>query len=223
MKTEGDTMSHCAKCQFEECFEGGKLSANPNCPMQDAELLQKTQEEFMKDENRDFYGNSLKIRHDFGGLCRMDETIAFCKYNNFKKIGLAYCAGMAKEAKIVDEILTEYGFEVVSAVCKLGAFEPEHISDCGEYLKNPDKHGKIPERIQIVCDPIGQALVVNKENVEFNVVVGLCVGHDSLFMKYADAMCTVLVAKDQPLKHNPTAALYYHANHKKMKKAKWDK
>ena len=42
--------------------------------------------EFLKDENRDFYGNTLKIRHDFGGLCRMDETVAFCKYNNFKKI-----------------------------------------------------------------------------------------------------------------------------------------
>jgi uncharacterized metal-binding protein len=39
-------------------------------------------------------------------------------------------------------------------------------------------------------------------------VVGLCVGHDSLFFKYAQAPTTVLVAKDRVFGHNPAAALY---------------
>lgn len=219
-------MSFCAECGFEECFEGGKKSANVNCPMSDRALTNKAAELFMLDENRDFYGNTLKVRHDFGGLCRMDETVAFCKYNGFKKVGLAYCAGMAKEGKIVNEILTANGFEVVSAVCKLGSFEAGEISDCADYLteipeRKLNKPGKDikPEGPSIVCDPIGQALLMNREKTEFNIVVGLCVGHDSLFMKYAEAMSTVLIAKDKPLNHNPAAALYYHKVHKKLNKA----
>ncbi|MBR3053995.1 MAG: DUF1847 domain-containing protein, partial [Firmicutes bacterium] len=36
----------------------------------------------------------------------------------------------------------------------------------------------------------------------------LCVGHDSLFYKYSEALVTTLVAKDRVLAHNPCAALY---------------
>ena len=43
---------------------------------------------------------------------------------------------------------------------------------------------------------------------DFNVLIGLCVGHDSLFFKYSEAMATVLVAKDRVTGHNPAAALY---------------
>jgi uncharacterized metal-binding protein len=38
--------------------------------------------------------------------------------------------------------------------------------------------------------------------------MGLCVGHDSLFLKYSNALCTVLAAKDRLLGHNPLAAIY---------------
>ena len=40
------------------------------------------------------------------------------------------------------------------------------------------------------------------------MVIGLCVGHDSLFYKYAEALTTTLVTKDRVLGHNPAAALY---------------
>ena len=49
---------------------------------------------------------------------------------------------------------------------------------------------------------------MNEAGVEFNVLVGLCVGHDSLFFKYAKAPTTVLVAKDRVFGHNPVAGLY---------------
>lgn len=39
-------------------------------------------------------------------------------------------------------------------------------------------------------------------------VEGLCVGHDMLFVKHADAPTTTLVAKDRVTGHNPAAALY---------------
>ena len=41
-----------------------------------------------------------------------------------------------------------------------------------------------------------------------NVLLGLCVGHDSLFFKYTEAPCTVLAVKDRLLGHNPLAAVY---------------
>jgi uncharacterized metal-binding protein len=49
---------------------------------------------------------------------------------------------------------------------------------------------------------------LNEEKTELNILLGLCVGHDSLFFKYAEAYTTVLVAKDRVLGHNPIAALY---------------
>ena len=49
---------------------------------------------------------------------------------------------------------------------------------------------------------------MNEEKTDFNMLLGLCVGHDSLFLKYAQAYSTVLVAKDRVLAHNPVGALY---------------
>jgi uncharacterized metal-binding protein len=59
-----------------------------------------------------------------------------------------------------------------------------------------------------MCSPITQAEILNNEGVDFNILVGLCVGHDSLFIKYAQAPVTVLVAKDRVFGHNPVAGLY---------------
>ena len=43
---------------------------------------------------------------------------------------------------------------------------------------------------------------------DLNVIIGLCVGHDSLFIKYSKALVTTLITKDRVLGHNPAAALY---------------
>jgi uncharacterized metal-binding protein len=64
-----------------------------------------------------------------------------------------------------------------------------------------------------MCNPISQAEILNNEGAEFNIVVGLCVGHDSLFFKYAKAPTTVLVAKDRVFGHNPAAALYLSSSY----------
>ena len=40
------------------------------------------------------------------------------------------------------------------------------------------------------------------------MLLGLCVGHDSLFMKHSVAPVTVLAVKDRVLGHNPLAAIY---------------
>ena len=59
-----------------------------------------------------------------------------------------------------------------------------------------------------MCTPILQAKLLNEAKTELNIVVGLCVGHDSLFYKYSEAIVTTLVTKDRVTGHNPVAALY---------------
>ena len=65
-----------------------------------------------------------------------------------------------------------------------------------------------PGTYESICNPIGQAMYLNEEKTDFNVVVGLCVGHDSLFFKYSEAPTTVFAVKDRVLVHNPLAAIY---------------
>jgi uncharacterized metal-binding protein len=73
----------------------------------------------------------------------------------------------------------------------------------------------IPDELKIqkgcheaLCNPILQARILNERGTDLNVIVGLCVGHDSLFIKHSKALVTTLVTKDRVLAHNPAAALY---------------
>jgi uncharacterized metal-binding protein len=58
-----------------------------------------------------------------------------------------------------------------------------------------------------MCNPIAQAELLNRAGSELNIVLGLCVGHDSLFFRYSKGLATTLVAKDRVLAHNPVGAL----------------
>jgi uncharacterized metal-binding protein len=63
-------------------------------------------------------------------------------------------------------------------------------------------------KFESMCNPVLQAMILNEEQTDFNILLGLCVGHDSLFIKYGKAPCTVLAVKDRLLGHNPLAAIY---------------
>ena len=62
-----------------------------------------------------------------------------------------------------------------------------------------------------------QAEVLNREKTELNVMVGLCLGHDILFIKYSKADVTPLIVKDRVTGHNPIAALYTSESYYKKK------
>jgi uncharacterized metal-binding protein len=51
-------------------------------------------------------------------------------------------------------------------------------------------------------------MIINNGQVDLAIMLGLCIGHDTLFIKYCDVPLTVLVVKDRLLAHNPLAALY---------------
>ncbi len=120
---------------------------------------------------------------------------------NFERLGLAFCIGLAKEAGMVEQILRDRGFEVVSVLCKAGRTPKEMIG-----LSDDDKIYKGTD--EAMCNPIFQAKLLNRSKTELNIVLGLCVGHDSLFFKHAEAPTTVLAVKDRVTGHNPLAAIY---------------
>lgn len=137
------------------------------------------------------------------GYCkwtRVEEICEFAKRMGYKKIGIATCISFVDHAKILSRILESHGFEVASVACKHGGIPKEELG-----IKDAEKIR--PGGYEVICNPVGQAELLKRAGCEFNVVLGLCVGHDSLFFQHSAAPTTVLVAKDRVLAHNPIGAL----------------
>jgi len=148
---------------------------------------------------------------------RIQETIEFANKLGFKRLGVAFCGGLRNEARILSEILKEQGFEVASVVCMVGRTPKEFLGI------REDQKVSVGE-FESMCSPIAQAKVLNDVRTDFNIIFGLCVGHDSLFMRYSNALCTTLVTKDRVTGHNPLAALNLHRSYyRRLKKEKFKK
>lgn len=142
-----------------------------------------------------------KLTYNYPAKPRIQEIMEFSNKMNFKRLGIAFCSGFSKEAEILSEILENNGFEVVSVICKVGGIEKEFLGlDSNQKIKIGE--------YESMCNPIGQAKILNETRTDFNIMLGLCVGHDSLFMKYSEAMTTVFAVKDRFFGHNPLAAIY---------------
>jgi uncharacterized metal-binding protein len=133
---------------------------------------------------------------------RLEETIQFAGKCNYRKIGMAFCVGLKQEARLVTDIFSAKGFEMISVNCKVGGVPKESIGLL------PEEKIMAPGMMEIMCNPIAQAEVLNAEQVDLAIMLGLCVGHDTLFLKYIRPPCTVLAVKDRVLGHNPLAAAY---------------
>jgi uncharacterized metal-binding protein len=132
---------------------------------------------------------------------RIVETMEFAERMNYKTLGFIFCEGLSGEAATVEKIFSGKGFEMVSVVCKAGRTPKEDIG-----IKDEDEI--LPGTFEPMCNPVFQASIVNEAKVDFNIIMGLCVGHDSLVIKHLDAPVTILAAKDRVLGHNPIAAVY---------------
>ena len=132
---------------------------------------------------------------------RIVEICEFAKKMTYKRLGLAFCLGLIKEAKVVEEILSGYGFEVVSVCCKAGNTSKDliGITDDEKVFKGTD---------EAMCNPIFQAKAMEADQAEFNILLGLCVGHDTLFLQHSNIPATVLAVKDRVTGHNPLVAIY---------------
>lgn len=143
---------------------------------------------------------------------RIQETIEFARRMGYQRLGLAFCAGLVREAAAVEDIFEKHGFEVLSVMCKAGGTPKEDLG-----LADEDK--VYQGGFEAVCNPVFQAKLLDAQGSQLNVLLGLCVGHDSLFCKYSQAPVTVLAVKDRVTGHNPLAAVYTSESYyQKLKK-----
>ncbi len=132
---------------------------------------------------------------------RIQEIWELAEKMGYKRIGLAFCIGVRKEAQVVEALFKKRGFEVASVCCKVGCVPKEDFG-----LRDDQKI--VPGSFESICNPALQALVLNEVGTDLNILLGLCVGHDTIFLKFSEALCTVLAVKDRVLAHNPLAAIY---------------
>lgn len=132
---------------------------------------------------------------------RIVEIVEFARRMGYRRLGLAFCIGLRKEAAVVHQVLETNGFETVSVACKAGAVPKSDLGLASCDQVDPGAP------VESMCNPVFQAEALNASETEFNVLLGLCVGHDSLFLRAAKAPCTVLAVKDRLLGHNPLAAV----------------
>lgn len=165
-------------------------------------------ERYEEGRNKEIMIASAEVEYE--GYCqwtRVQEIMEFARKINARKIGIANCIGLVNEARIFARILRANGFEVYSVICKVAG--------------KPKSSVGIPAVCESIgaamCNPILQARLLNNAQTDLNVVIGLCVGHDSLFYKYSDAYVTTLVTKDRVTGNNPAAALYTTQSYYKKK------
>ena len=203
----------CAKCPTVACTppiktnEVFSLDKAPDfCPMKlMPEVIAKAISEYDKPEVKEFARlASLQEFECYENLPdgrrtknpRILELIQFAQKCGYKKLGIAFCGGLANEARLLTDVLENKGFEVVSVRCKVGATPKEKIG-----IK-PEEKIRGPDNWESMCSPITQAEVMNAEKVDLAIMLGLCIGHDTLFIKYCRVPMTVIAVKDRVTGHN---------------------
>jgi len=222
----------CAECKIEKTICRHEDGNGPGyCPtINYSDVVEASLSKYEKPQIKDFalnatiqegecYVNREKENPHarYAVKPRIQETIEFAHKMGYKKLGLAFCGGLKSEAKILSEILKAQGFELASVMCKVGRTPKEFLG-----IKEAQKINT--GEFEAMCSPITQADILNAANTDFNIVFGLCVGHDSLFMRYSDALSTVLIAKDRVTGHNPLAAVnLYKSYYQKLTEEKFNK
>ncbi|ACX73581.1 Protein of unknown function DUF1847 [Methanocaldococcus vulcanius M7] len=179
----------CSLCNKKLCYVG------KDCRKDITEEIIK---EYLKEENLKIAKLSSHIEATYYmKKTRLEEIIEFCKLMGYKKIGVAFCIGLENEAKTLSKILSKH-FDVYSVCCKVCGIDKDIFE-----LKKIREGEK-----EAMCNPIGQAEILNDIGTDLNIMVGLCIGHDILFQKYSNAPTTVFIVKDRVLAHNTVGAIY---------------
>jgi uncharacterized metal-binding protein len=193
----------CSECGVRNCYRNDSQYPSFCLTVADPEGATETRELYNGDNE---VARILKVAGDvesefYQRMTRVEETVTFCQRLGVKKLGIASCFALINETSIFAKCVRSAGIEPKTVICKIGSI------DKGE-LGVPDEMKLLPGHKEANCNPVLQARTLNAWGSEFNVVMGLCVGHDALFNMHSEAPVTTLVAKDRVLGHNPVAALH---------------
>lgn len=151
----------CAYCQKKACHHNEPEKAPENCPtIRENGRLDQITELYKDTENYKIANAAARIVMDqYGTKIRVQEIIDFCHEMGYQKLGLAFCVGLLKEARISTQILEKHGFDVESVICKLGSVNRDTIC-----IENCD----VP-----MCNPIAQAEFLNSQHTDFQYCPGV--------------------------------------------------
>ena len=193
-------MANCAGCKNPACYKGDDCSRGQNF----SSYVDPSKNEYENASNKKILEVSANIEgNHYMEWTRLEEIISFSEQMGYTRIGISHCIGLTTEAKYLVEALNKK-FTVHSICCKFSGINKKDFNlsqiDCKRY--------------EAICNPVGQAMVLNDLKTDLNIIVGLCIGHDILFTKYSDAPVTTFIVKDRVTGHNPAVTLYsnYYQN-----------
>ena len=164
----------CALCRIKDCLRG------KNCSVIKYGL------EYTDDDLRSIQ-ISAWLESDYVKRTRLQEIIIYAKKLGYTRIGIAFCIEYEREARLLYDILSRY-FEVFSVCCKVCSFEKESLG----IKKSEDSE------FEAVCNPVGQAILLNNDSTNLNLMLGLKTGYDILFVKYSEAPSITLPIQELP-------------------------
>ncbi|MDR2075829.1 MAG: DUF1847 domain-containing protein [Desulfovibrio sp.] len=196
----------CAHCGVLSCRSNDAASFPSFCLTKhvDPTLLQTAMDIYAGNEEclRLARVSTILEGETYGRLSRVEETIAFISRMQYRVVGIASCVGLMAETALFVRILDREGIQHFTVCCKIGA-QDKTVIGVPEEKKLNGGCGH-----ESMCNPVMQAKMLAAQKTDFNIVIGLCVGHDSLFIAHSQAPVTVMIVKDRVLGHNPVAALY---------------
>lgn len=183
----------CASCTKKDCFNG------KDC----LDMGDKIKELYVDDEISLLKASSAIESRYYMEKTRIQEVILFSKEMGYEKIGMAFCVGLEQEARQIHDLFRKH-FQVHSVCCKICGIDKSDFQ-----LEQIDENC-----YEAMCNPLGQASILNEKNTDLNIIIGLCIGHDILFTEHSEAPVTTLVVKDRLLAHNPLGAVHskYYQN-----------
>jgi uncharacterized metal-binding protein len=194
----------CHQCKDNSCLARYPQGIPEYCRAQEClDLIEESKRQYLEPDDKRFHLAAAKVLKRGGyDWSRVQQCIEFAKELGAKKVGLAVCVGLIREGREFARFLDRAGFEVVSVACMVGGLKPQETGIPDEWV-NP---------LGISCNPIAQAEIMNREGTELNFIYGLCVGHDTVFIRHSKAPVTYVVAKDMVTGNNPGAVLLspYH-------------
>ncbi|AKB13333.1 MAG: DUF1847 domain-containing protein [Methanosarcina thermophila] len=164
----------CALCRIKECAKG------KNCSVIKSVL------EYTGDDLKSIQ-ISAWLESDHLKRTKLEEIAIYAKKLGYTKIGIAFCIEYEREARLIYNILSRY-FDVFSVCCKVSSFEKASLG----IKKSED------QEFEAICNPIGQAQLLNDDLTDLNIMIGLKTGYDILFAKYSEAPSIILPVNELP-------------------------
>ncbi len=110
-------------------------------------------------------------------ICSIEEIPEYLSNRDLKRVGLAYCSGMAEGAKRMADKLGR-GVDVVAAACPADCHKPGPAGDRGNQP----------------CEPEKQALMLNQAGCDLVIFMGFCPAFHAAFNRLSKAPSAVILS-----------------------------